>query len=440
MIEYTRCPKCGTLFDVSDIDLSDSDGWVQCGECTQQFHGKDNAVERSELLGESILANMDDMSTPEQQGFNLDQLAIERTVNAEFESKSVEVSEMIDLFDGNPPSFVERQFVGDAEGAHSYESDYAATEYESYDDQVASRLDRSTEVIAQTVQEYYKEQSVSVDAETKDVDKPEIPLVRGFTDGDPDELTTQQSGFGLDEPTVGLDETTEQIDFGLEKPSEEKVVFAEADLENDIVNQQFDDVDDDLIVLDEPDPLLTEQDSDAELSVDDDVYASLQPAKSSSLLRALSFSVGLSLMLILGFVLAFQLQQRQLFTWMPEKYYDELNERWLSFLDRGQAPKADLSKLHLSSTRTEPHLTQPGARTLVLQLINRADINQAYPGLQVAFTDEAGKVIARRILQPYQYLEDDQLNMLESKQAKALRIHFSSLPENAVGYEVKVVN
>lgn len=94
-IEYTKCPKCGTLFDVSDINFSDSKGWVQCGDCTEQFDAAKNSVNYSALLEQSILANMDGMnSTP--SNFTVGGLNVDSTREFNMPTQSEE----IDLLDG----------------------------------------------------------------------------------------------------------------------------------------------------------------------------------------------------------------------------------------------------------------------------------------------------------------------------------------------------
>ena len=97
---------------MSNIDFSDSKGWVQCGDCTHQFEVDKHAVNYSALLEQSILANMDEMSSS-KSNFSIGKLDVDMTVA---EMSHVSVSENIDLFDSpliNEPDssdYVETEF------------------------------------------------------------------------------------------------------------------------------------------------------------------------------------------------------------------------------------------------------------------------------------------------------------------------------------------
>lgn len=63
----TRCPKCGTHYNVDPTILRDSDNMAQCNECRQVFNAVEHQVEALELnldLGDDSLPNVPD-DTPE---------------------------------------------------------------------------------------------------------------------------------------------------------------------------------------------------------------------------------------------------------------------------------------------------------------------------------------------------------------------------------------
>ena len=79
------------------------------------------------------------------------------------------------------------------------------------------------------------------------------------------------------------------------------------------------------------------------------------------------------------------------------------------------------------------------ARVISLQLVNRSFSNQAYPDFQLEFTDAQGEIIARRVIYPSVYLDQDHFGFLESRQAKTVFLNLEFLPTGAVGYQIKVV-
>ena len=382
MIEYTRCPKCGTLFDVSNIDFSDSKGWVQCGDCTHQFEADKHAVNYSELLEQSILANMDEMNNSNRD-FSIGQLGVDMSVT---EMSNVSISENIDLFEMPRNSSVKEP-----------DSDYVETEFE-----------------------------------------PTTP--------------NTEDDFNLDDINLALDGAIANND-----KKEEIIVESEA---HEITEEFWVDVDDAAALTEESNALLTElSDMNSEQTVSPDPTVSIAEAPitesksfemdkayddldavnvESALSKILVASLAIPFLLALLISFIFQLQKRDIVDWIPVTYQKPLQTKWLSFLDRDGENKIDLSKIHLSSTRMEPHPTIAGATTIVLQLINRASVNQLYPNFEISFTDSNGDTVARRVLKPFDYLDADQLNMLESKQAKTLRLNLASMPEGAIGYEIQV--
>jgi len=49
MTDFSRCPKCTSLYDLRTIDLSPSGGWVQCGECDHKFKAATYEVDEREI-------------------------------------------------------------------------------------------------------------------------------------------------------------------------------------------------------------------------------------------------------------------------------------------------------------------------------------------------------------------------------------------------------
>ena len=411
IIEYTRCPKCGTLFDVSNIDFSDSKGWVQCGDCTHQFEAGKHAVNYSALLEQSILANMDEMKSSKRE-FTIGQLDVDMSVT---EMSDLSISENIDLFGvpgyggmQDPDSdYVETEFIETA-----FEPTLPNTE-ESFDD--------LEEVSNPTVVNNYNYQKEETAVE-RNLESRRII----------EEFLANESKKPTEAKPAEAESTKEKL------TKEKPFVFNEPpspprSIGSGIVSEKAIPSEPTTIV---PEITVTEQPRSFEI---DEIYADLDTTNVESIwskILVASLAIPFLLMLLLSFV--FQLQKREVVDWIPETYQEPLQKKWLSFLDNGSENEIDLSKIHLSSTRMEPHPEIVGATTIVLQLINRANINQSYPDFEISFTNDDGVIVARRVLKPFDYLDADQLNLLESKQAKTLRLNLAKMPEEADGYEIQV--
>jgi predicted Zn finger-like uncharacterized protein len=67
-------------------------------------------------------------------------------------------------------------------------------------------------------------------------------------------------------------------------------------------------------------------------------------------------------------------------------------------------PWRDLSKIQLVSRDMQNRPSQPGTLLLSLTMVNRAQLRQPYPALEVILLDQEGKPLARRIFQAAEYL------------------------------------
>jgi len=87
---------------------------------------------------------------------------------------------------------------------------------------------------------------------------------------------------------------------------------------------------------------------------------------------------------------------------MLRPYLDEMCAQ----LDCRVQPPYDASRIELvQPTSIAPHPRIANALRLRATLVNRAGAAQAHPFMQVTLTDSAGRVLARRIFPPHQYLE-----------------------------------
>lgn len=101
-------------------------------------------------------------------------------------------------------------------------------------------------------------------------------------------------------------------------------------------------------------------------------------------------------------------------------------------------PPYDVSRIELiQPTNIAPHPRIANALRLRATLVNRAAKAQPHPYMQVSLTDNAGRVLARRVFSPQQYLEqptagDDMLPHL----AVSALIDLTNPDEKTVGYQI----
>jgi hypothetical protein len=164
-------------------------------------------------------------------------------------------------------------------------------------------------------------------------------------------------------------------------------------------------------------------------------FAQQNKKKTPFLIKILGSLIALIVALSLLAVLAFQLHSRGTFTIFPDEQYSQLLNT-IPYLKQFEKSQTNLSSLHLESTRMEKNAD---GLSIVLQLVNRSPVNQAYPDFQLEFTNFKGEVIARRIILPNMYLEKGYLGLLEAREAKTVFLNLLSLPQGSVGYQIKVV-
>jgi hypothetical protein len=103
--------------------------------------------------------------------------------------------------------------------------------------------------------------------------------------------------------------------------------------------------------------------------------------------------------------------------------------------------RRDLRSLQLLSAHTETHPTRSSTLLLKVRIINHSTIAQPFPWLELALTDENGRLVARRALSPEDYLHNNRLtNSIASKEVRPVTIEFLSFPEHVHGYELKLLN
>ena len=456
MIKFTRCPKCQTLYELEGVNFAESGGWVQCGECDRKFKATRYAVELDEL------------------SFTVSNYALDDSMKVEgaVEEDLVEASMQI------------------IENTTTDTKDEAKTEVKKEDIPVAEVLKPEDKLTQKD--ELINETHVPIEPLS------EQPLNVNIAENSDDEiisfLSSQDQEFRL--PNFSAQEALNKRSQGIEKQQlslqtqasdseflEKTIILPEEITDGGDYDDILDDFNDDIFS-----PELIDEDQDeqktpkkrsknayaqmhSEFSEEEIIVQSsfsekslleeeLETSKRSADSESISnFEDGFKtiniepnvlffkvlptiacFMLMVGVIglFALQLHTRGTLQWIPQKNYEGLLSQ-APLLTKLEKTQTDLSAIHLSSTKMELVPEKPEARVISLQLVNRSFQNQAYPDVQLEFTDAQGDVIARRVIFPSLYLDQDHFGFLESRQAKTVFLNLASVPDDTVGYGVKVV-
>jgi len=103
--------------------------------------------------------------------------------------------------------------------------------------------------------------------------------------------------------------------------------------------------------------------------------------------------------------------------------------------------RRNLSMLDLVSARTEAHPSRSSTTLLRVSLINRADIGQPLPWMELSLRSSEGRLVARRQLSPKDYLyKNTTTARIGPKELKKITIELLAFPKQATGYELKLLN
>lgn len=118
-----------------------------------------------------------------------------------------------------------------------------------------------------------------------------------------------------------------------------------------------------------------------------------------------------------------------------------LSNQQLSKFDLQLPQRQNLKELTLLSADLEAHPSRASTILLRISLINRADITQPLPWLEISLLNVEGNTIARRSLNPDFYLHNNKSdNQIRSNELKRITIELLSFPKQATGYELKIID
>ncbi|MEO0369040.1 MAG: DUF3426 domain-containing protein, partial [Pseudomonadota bacterium] len=100
----------------------------------------------------------------------------------------------------------------------------------------------------------------------------------------------------------------------------------------------------------------------------------------------------------------------------------------------------NLQGITLISAQAEPHPNRPTTTLLRVSFVNKSSNVQQLPWLELSLTDAEGKVVARRALQPQDYIYNNVTDInIGAHELKKVTVELLSFPKRATGYELKML-
>jgi len=151
---------------------------------------------------------------------------------------------------------------------------------------------------------------------------------------------------------------------------------------------------------------------------------------------------------VLAAALIYQLWMKQLLVFPENSQTEQLIQsgvrplaKELAERDIALPVRRNLSQLELLSAQTEPHPSRASTNLLRVSIMNRAEISQPLPWLELSLTDSEGRLVSRRQLSPRDYIYNNQIDSgIGPKELKKITIELLAFPKQATGYELKLLN
>ncbi len=403
---HIQCPHCFTDYTISDEQYHATDGMMRCAACREQFKA-------------SIMT-----SSGEAPKFDPRDVFIEPLSSplAAAEGGDIELSKEPE------PSYVTYDKKPDTDEApielmSTHEFEYSGPKEPDVPEEVAEALgvgdELSTSEILRNLRKKNSENSYS---------------------------ETISTTLELSE-----NETHEQLDLELPSVSERSVNTSELTIEQRkarLIEQAN-------RLAEKKKQVNASQNESANTSKAGELFLSPKPRKTKrkgGALRILGSVIGLIIAAVLLLGLSYQLWLKQWLNLPTDNAmlmqaqqlaapYLEQGEKRLAEYDITLPQRRNLSKLELLSAQTEPHPDRSTTVLLKVSLINRADIVQPLPWLEMTLTDADGRLVARRNLSPKDYIYKNQTNAkIGPNELKKVTIELLSFPKSATGYEIKLLN
>lgn len=401
----TQCPHCFTIYVISDEQFRLSQGMVRCGTCRERFQAKLLTAEGSPEFN-SDKAFIEPLSDEDETS----------DVREDFIPKASEIEFGVSSSDDVISD--ERDSIPDL-SPDSESNSFTAAFYE-FNHSLNSEL--SIEIADDALLEVNPQEFSRIEKAIQQ----ELELPESASD-----LNRSDSKRSLSDQTVTNDEqlineVDQLIENKLFSPPDNN---AEPRKTLKIDKTKF--------------KRQRKQQTKSRVDSFDELFTTKE-SRSSSLLRFLGGGCLALLALSLALALLYQLWLKQALPWAEQSVIQEALKPLQQKLDAMTVEipiRRNLSQLELLSARTEAHPTRPSTVLLRVSLINRAEISQPLPWLELSLSDADGRLVSRRNLAPKDYIFNNRTDQLiGAKQLKKVTIELLAFPKQATGYELRLLN
>ena len=194
----------------------------------------------------------------------------------------------------------------------------------------------------------------------------------------------------------------------------------------------------------------SEDSSDVTWAEEDDLF--VEPSdkasrKNRGALSLLQFILTATFVIGLIGLLGYQMWLKQFgFVRNNESAQTALNSIFIPSLDYLEGYGVSLNRpknlvgIALISAQSEPHPSRPSTTLMKVSFLNKSSIEQSLPWLELSLTDESGKIVARRSLQPADYLFNNATQArIGPHELKKITIELLTFPKSATGFELKML-
>ena len=431
MTNLTQCPNCFTSFEISDAQLSESQGKVRCGTCRETFHAV--LIDNSPESLESYWAQQ---GPPDISQFNFDPIRGPGDLTDDLDEKLDESEHSNQTSTGGHTSGSRLPGVGTSIPPY-VTHDLKGPMAPPLGGKLA--IDGSIEGPAEAGFRQSIEENLHSDL-TIEMDS-ENTAPSGWK---PKEEPTDNSGN--QSPRLEFDQA--ELDLAnLESAHQELLGTTDRNAARSSIDDQE--------LIAEVDQLidyklLAKQHESAEHGNPDskkfEIGKQPKSRRPSRWVITLLWSIA-AIVLLTGLIYQLWLRQaipllenpkvQAILTPIVTPLLETLSERF----DITLPARRHLDKLQLLSARTEAHPMRSSTTLLRISLINHSEISQPYPWLELSLTDIDGRLVSRRALAPQSYLHNNRLkNEIGARELRSITVELLAFPKIADGYELKLLN
>ncbi len=425
-LNRTQCPHCFTTYLISEEQYRVSDGMVRCGTCRERFQAR-------------IIASPDTPKFDPRKAF-IEPISEEKIVPPVNLSKGPSEIELAEPQHTEEPDHTDMSF-SELEGSINSELSI------DFDDDAPITAENADHLDAEAVLANIRaraQQQAANDAESQEpatltaAEQQELALTEASEVSNTDDATLNHAEINI-EPKNETQAVTEPI--SIQEPATQ--VTPEATIDDALIDEVSELIDNKLLGTNGTDSVEPKVDTPI---VDTEFNLNPQAPRKAS--RWLLIPVVILLISAFGLTLVYQLWMKQLIVFPENSRAEQLIQANTTLVADQLAERnielpvrRNLSKLELLSARTEAHPTRASTNLLRVNLINRADIAQPLPWLELSLTDSEGRLVSRRQLAPRDYIYNNKTQaQIGPKELKKITIELLAFPKQATGYELKLLS